>query len=269
AGLTAAVFLLLTSVAVVSSVLALRIAQKAKEAQAEANRANDEAKRKNLALAAEAKERERTQALLADQFVHRGAGMLADGDPSGAALCFAKALPLDPPAPDRTAMHRLRLAAALRDSPRPRQVLFHSTRVLCTAVSPDGKLLAAGCDDGAVIVWDLATGTRVGEPFRHEHAVQQVAFAADGRPLLTSIGPPQVPGYRLTLWDRASGQVIKAGPSYCAPKFNIRTTGRDAWVGFMSAANTLELRDAGTGEPVGPAIQTDRPITSWTGSGRA
>jgi serine/threonine protein kinase/WD40 repeat protein/tetratricopeptide (TPR) repeat protein len=279
AGLTAAVFLLVTSVAVVSSVLALRIEQKANEARAEAERANGEAHRAELARDDAALNLRLAHTLLADQFVDRGAGLLSDGDPSGAALCFTKALTLDSVDAERVASHRLRLAAALRDAPRPRHVLFHPARVVCTAVSPDGQLLAAGGDDGTVIVWDLATGAVTGPPLKHDHPVRQVAFAAGGRRLWTclylpapapqpgddprEVQRPAEPRGRLTLWDRATGDKVVTGSTFVLPGLAGPEGGTIDRVGFMPAADTLEIRDAATGDPVGPAIRAAEPIDRW------
>ncbi|HKB04224.1 MAG TPA: protein kinase, partial [Gemmataceae bacterium] len=307
AALTAAVFLLVTSVALVSSVLALRIEQKAREAQAEADRANDEADRKELALQAEAaerdranqeaarkslaleeaaKERRRTEELVGEQFVHRGAGLLADGDVAGAALCFAQALKLDPNDPERALTHRIRLAAALRDAPRPRHALFHDARVICAVPSRDGKLLATGCEDRTVRVWDLATGERVGPVITLKDDIDHVNFAAQDRRLwiLTKPAAPAAPAeidpdddpplenskFEASLWERETGKMIFSGKRNYGTQFTAfdPVTGKGI-VAFNPEPNVLEIHDRDTGALKRPATRLPGMNALSMGSFRA
>ncbi len=52
--------------------------------------------------------------------------------------------------------------------------------VLSVAVSPDGTLVAVGKEQDGLLVWETATGRRVGN-FQSEKTVQTVAFTPDGR----------------------------------------------------------------------------------------
>ena len=48
-------------------------------------------------------------------------------------------------------------------SPRLDTILYgHSTDIISTAFSPDGKILAAGCFDNSIVLWDIETRKKVG-----------------------------------------------------------------------------------------------------------
>jgi RNA polymerase sigma factor (sigma-70 family) len=75
----------------------------------------------------------------------------------------------------------------------------------CVALSPDGKTLAAGCQDAAgsfsVRLWDIATGKHLRQLQGHRGEVKRAAFSPDGKRLATGGADGA-----LRVWDVATGE---------------------------------------------------------------
>jgi sulfur relay (sulfurtransferase) DsrC/TusE family protein len=58
--------------------------------------------------------------------------------------------------------------------------------VSSTAISPDGRRVVIGLDNGNLNLFDLITGTQIGQSFRgHKGSVKSVAFSPDGQTILS------------------------------------------------------------------------------------
>jgi tricorn protease-like protein len=82
-------------------------------------------------------------------------------------------------------------------------VLQVSSPVSSVAFSSDGKMLASGCDDGIIRLWDPANGQELRTITGHSGPVYSVAFSPDGK-ILASASL-----YRVDLWDITNGQRIR------------------------------------------------------------
>ena len=70
----------------------------------------------------------------------------------------------------------------------------HATSI---AFSPEGRLLAAGTEDGKVVLWDARNGTPLGSPIQvATGAIDPISFSPDGRLFAASSADQTA-----TLWD--------------------------------------------------------------------
>jgi WD40 repeat protein/RNase P subunit RPR2 len=67
-----------------------------------------------------------------------------------------------------------------------RRLVGHAKRVMGVVVSPDGKLMASGSQDGTVKIWDMESGNCEATLEGHSHEVNSVAITPDGRRLLSA-----------------------------------------------------------------------------------
>lgn len=91
----------------------------------------------------------------------------------------------------------------IAQAPGVTQQLYHDSPVNSVAVSPNGRFLLTGADDGRVRVWDRQSGQVVQTLAGHKAAVSAVAFSANGRYLLSGGAD-----HLVLLWDRDSGQLL-------------------------------------------------------------
>ena len=80
----------------------------------------------------------------------------------------------------------------------------HQARIRGLDFSPDGTLLATGCDDTTVKIWEVATGKLLHTIDDHEDEVRAVAFSPDGQ----LVASTDISGVVLLL-DPSSGAVIR------------------------------------------------------------
>jgi WD40 repeat protein len=119
--------------------------------------------------------------------------------------------------------------------------------VYSMAFSPDGKLLAGGCEDRSIRVWDAASGKELHRLEGHADFIYAVAFAPDGN-TLASAGAD---GDRtIRLWNSATGKELRriAGPAGWVRPIAFSPDGK--WIASGSQDSTVLLYNVATGHEV-------------------
>jgi WD40 repeat protein len=111
--------------------------------------------------------------------------------------------------------------------------LVHAARVSAIAFSADGKRIATGGTDNAVVIWDAGSGMLLRRFADHDDVVSRVEFTADGSTLTITTGVS--PGDR-TVWDLKT-ESLSAPPISREPKSTI-ARGADVFDVAYSADGT-------------------------------
>ena len=77
--------------------------------------------------------------------------------------------------------------------------------VLAVAVSRDGKLVAAGCGDGTILLWELSSFRLARSLAAHRRGCIGVAFSPDGRLLVSC----SYDAGQIKFWEVESGKLIR------------------------------------------------------------
>ena len=142
-------------------------------------------------------------------------------------------------------------------------LLVSSSAVNGVAFSPDGKLLASAYGDGAVRLWDLATGQLYGPVLGAvsssdvQGAVNGVAFSPDGKLLAGGDADGTI-----QLWNPATGQPIgsplQAGSAVNAVAFS--PSGSQLASG--DADGTIQFWNPATGQPISSPQQAGSAVNA-------
>ncbi len=117
------------------------------------------------------------------------------------------------------------------------------------ALSPDGRTLLAGCEDNTARLWDVATGTPLGEPLGHSGSVDCVAFSPDGKTILTGCASGTA-----QLWDFSTRRLL-GSPVPHPGAIEAAAFSRDGKCFLIGGEDgTARLWDVATRRPVGPPL---------------
>jgi WD40 repeat protein len=143
--------------------------------------------------------------------------------------------------------------------------LIHQGAVRGIAFSPDSKtLLTATSTPGraglpnvaAAHLWDAATGKRIGQPMEHKLPVDAIAFAPDGKTVLTGSEDKTA-----QLWDAATGKPV--GPALQHDNWVAGVAySRDGKILLTHDHKAAHLWEAATGRKIAALTHPDGIVTA-------
>ncbi len=113
------------------------------------------------------------------------------------------------------------------------------------ALNPEGTLLACGCVEGPVRLWDVAGGQEIAQLKGHEKCSFDVAFHPDGS-LLASAGQDGT----VRLWDVATRACVAVLRGHTQNVWCVTFSGDGKLLASGSHDKTIRFWDARTGEPL-------------------
>jgi WD40 repeat protein/serine/threonine protein kinase len=119
-----------------------------------------------------------------------------------------------------------------------RATLPHEEDVTAVAFSPDGMLLASGCRDGSIRLWDMASRREMNVFRGHAQLLGSVVFSPDGLTLASG-------GFdgRVRLWDIATQSPIASFDAHKAPVFCMSFSADGKTLASGGADSTVQLWD--------------------------
>ncbi|MBL9118878.1 MAG: protein kinase [Phycisphaerae bacterium] len=138
---------------------------------------------------------------------------------------------------------QVRVTARVGNAEREVALLDHASPVRAVAFAPQARLLAVGCDDGLVDLWDPSGPTHIRSLEGHVGTVYSVAFSPDGTRLATCGNDGA-----LRLWDCDSWERVLDRRDHRSYVHSVRFSPDGSRIVTASGDGTLRLWDS-VGKP--------------------
>ncbi len=207
------------------------------------------------ALAETRKLAEQSRRRLVQLNVNEGTYAIDRGDWFGSLVWFAEALRLEEGDAKRERMHRVRLAAVLRQCPRQVLIGFHDSRVRQVTFSSDGRRMLSASEDGTAKLWDIDTGQSI-LTLRQSTAMLGAALSSDGQSVATAGADGAA-----RLWDAATGQLTAELP-HAGPVISVSFDSAGRRLLTASEDGTACVWTVATGKGPLSTMRHARPVRS-------
>jgi len=115
-----------------------------------------------------------------------------------------------------------------------------NVRANCVCFSPDGKIMACGCSDAIVRLWDTGSGSHIREMRGHRRGLNNVAFSPDGRFLASGSADGTV-----RIWSTSSGTEVHVlqgdSAAYSPDGASVATASTDRIVRIWNSASGKQV----------------------------
>lgn len=243
--------------------------------------AQQEAKREEAraVLAAEAEELQREAAdratalsnqRLSRELVTSGIRELQTGDPARALSPLVDALAMDTKDPERSDMHRYRLAMAIREATGLRQIWWGSKSMIDARFTPDGKSVIGANADGTVSVWDVQSGKQVGRSVHAPSTINDFAMTEDGSRFAVACDDTTARIYDIRT-QREIGSPMRHGLPATGVAFSPNGRYLATGCGKGHGKATADLWDGSTGRflrELGEFMSANSPVPVFSPNGR-
>jgi WD40 repeat protein/serine/threonine protein kinase/tetratricopeptide (TPR) repeat protein len=116
--------------------------------------------------------------------------------------------------------------------------------VVCVAVTPDGKYVVSGHQDGTIQIWNIRADREI-RRMSHYRTVRSLVLDADGRRILSASDDTTI-----RLWDLATGQEIRRVTGHTDIVFDAVLSGDGRHMVSNSKDHTMRLWDVQTGKQI-------------------
>ncbi len=129
--------------------------------------------------------------------------------------------------------------------PKPEVVLKgHRGAVSSVAISPDGKRIISGGEDGKVRIWDIEKRAEIQTLAGHKGQVLSVAFSPDGK-RVASGGKDKT----IIVWNTTDGSKVFTIADLKTPVTSVLFSQSGKWIFSTSGGPVVQVWDAAKGEP--------------------
>ncbi len=119
-----------------------------------------------------------------------------------------------------------------------RVINISSSWIHAVAIRPQGDMIVSGSSDGALRLWDVATGQYLGVLLGHQRWVSAVVFSPDGETIASASHDGTV-----RLWNSDTGDLIRILKGHRGPVSHLAFSPDGNWLASASRDQSLRLWD--------------------------